>query len=133
MLSKPICPYCMSEATIVGGAIIYPHREDLYPLRFWVCSGSELNPHTLSYVGCHKGTENPLGRLANRELREWKKKAHAAFDPLWKGGVFDSRNGAYRWLANTLNISSEDCHIGLFDIKMCQRVVNLCKKYDSRS
>jgi hypothetical protein len=35
-------------------------------------------------VGCHKGTTKPLGRLADAELREWKKRAHAAFDPVWQ-------------------------------------------------
>ena len=32
----------------------------------------------MAYVGVHKGTDKPLGRLANAELRYWKKRAHAA-------------------------------------------------------
>jgi len=39
-----------------------------------------------AYVGVHKGTDKPKGRLANAELREYKKKAHSAFDPLWRFG-----------------------------------------------
>ncbi|MFB5268120.1 zinc-finger-containing protein [Paenibacillus enshidis] len=37
-----------------------------------------------AYVGVHDGTDIPLGRLANRELRELKKQCHALFDPVWK-------------------------------------------------
>jgi hypothetical protein len=60
--------------------------------------------------------------MANTELREWKKKAHAVFDPLWKYGRMD-RSEAYRWLAAELTLPSAECHIGMFDIDMCERVI----------
>ena len=30
-----------------------------------------------------------------------------------------------------LHIDLEDCHIGMFDIKMCQRVIHLCRAQDN--
>jgi len=64
----------------------------------------------------------PLGRLANAELRAAKRAAHAAFDPIWKGGDM-SRHAAYGWLAKQLGISRANCHIGMFDVDGCEAVV----------
>lgn len=118
-----ICDYCDNEAQLVSGDIIYPHRSDLYYLRFWQCAPCN------AYVGCHKGTTRPLGRLANTELRQAKQDAHVAFDELWRrttpAGSFD-RNGAYTWLAEQLGIERCNCHIGMFDVKTCRRVVEVC-------
>lgn len=59
-----ICSYCNNEAKLVSGNVIYPHRPDLAYLRFWQCAPCA------AYVGCHKGTTKPLGRIANAELRQ---------------------------------------------------------------
>lgn len=122
------CPYCDRIAAIVGGDFIYPHRPDLHRLRFYLCRPCD------AYVGCHKGTTRPLGRLANAELRQAKQDAHAAFDPLWKFHTFHrgyqtmTRNAAYEWLAEQLGINRSDCHIGMFDLETCRRVVQLCRQ-----
>ena len=42
-----------------------------------------------------------------------------------------SRKEAYKWLSDMLKIPLDECHIGMFDIKMCQRVIHLCKKQDN--
>lgn len=119
-----ICDYCNSEAQLVGGDVIYPHRPDLHRLRFWQCVPCE------AWVGCHKGTVRPLGRLANAELREAKTAAHNAFDPFWKFNEFHGqklkRSQAYKWLAERLGIEVEQCHIGMFDVETCKRVVEIC-------
>ena len=112
----PICPYCGKFSKKVTGKEIYPHRNDLFKLCFYSCATCD------AYVGTHKGTTKPLGRLANKELREAKSVAHRAFDPLWKLGRM-KRKEAYKWLAETLNIDAEDCHIGMFDIDMCEAVI----------
>ena len=117
-----ICDYCGKAAKLVKGDYIYPHRMDLYDLNFYFCN----NDHPASYVGCHKGTVQPLGRLANDHLRYMKSQAHKAFDPLWKFGRY-KRNGAYKWLAKELRINVSDCHIGMFDVDQCKKVIELCK------
>ncbi|MFW9872545.1 MAG: zinc-finger-containing protein [Candidatus Thorarchaeota archaeon] len=117
-----ICPYCKNIAALVTGKELYRHRTDLMHQKFWLCKDC------YAYVGCHKGTDKPLGRLADKELRYWKKKAHAVFDPFWKTGRIKRRE-AYKRLAKKLDIPFKKCHIGKFDIEMCKKVVDLCKGY----
>jgi hypothetical protein len=105
----------------VTGVSIYPHRPDLFAKLFYKCDTCG------AYVGCHPGTDRPLGRLANAELRKAKSEAHAAFDPKWQRGKWAPRWRAYTKLAALLGIPSEDCHIGMFDIEQCKRVVEVCK------
>jgi hypothetical protein len=117
------CHYCGKPAELVGGDTIYPHRPDLAEKKFWNCTPCK------AYVGCHPGTENPLGRLADAELRQAKMAAHAAFDPIWKEGR-TYRRDAYAWLAQALNLTPDECHIGMFDKEGCQRVVEVCRLRD---
>ena len=121
---KVICPYCQNDAKFVTGRKIYPHRPDLFNKRFYLCEPCG------AYVGTHRGTKAPLGRLADQELRQWKMKAHAAFDPLWQ--VSSSlrsrrRSSCYKRLAKAMNINAQECHIGLFDVDQCKQVVELIK------
>ena len=117
-----ICPYCLAPAKLVTGAIIYPHRADLATLMFWACQACD------AYVGCHKTTTTPLGRLANAALRRAKSNAHRVFDPLWKSGEI-SRRDAYQWLADKLVIPFKKTHIGEFDEAMCARVMEACDPF----
>jgi hypothetical protein len=120
-MPAPICPYCNKSAVLVTGHKIYPHRTDLYSKHFWHCEPCD------AYVGCHPQTINPLGRLANKELRQAKMAAHTAFDPIWQSEEM-TRSEAYAWLATTLGISLDDCHMGMFDVDTCERVVEACEK-----
>jgi len=71
-------------------------------------------------VGCHHGTDIPLGRLADRETRRARYELHRAFDPLWKKHGW-RREAAYAWLARTLNLSEAEAHIGLLDVDACRK------------
>ena len=113
------CPYCQAPAEIRDSAIVYNGRS-YGPI--WLCSNY---PRCDAYVGTHPGTEKPLGRLANPELREWKKRAHSMFDPIWKNGSM-KRPQAYKWLSDKMGIPRDECHIGMFDIDQCREVVELC-------
>ena len=64
----------------------------------------------------------PLGRLANSALRKLKNKAHCVFDPLWLSGGM-TRTEAYTWLAEQLGIPFRDCHIGMFDERLCRMAI----------
>jgi len=110
----PICPYCNKFSKKTTGKDIYSRRPDLYDLTFYQCKPCDAS------VGIHKnGSEKPLGRLANSELRDEKKLTHKLFDKLWQQG-FMKRKEAYKFLAESLNIDVNDCHIGMFDIKTCK-------------
>lgn len=135
-MNSLICPYCNSIATLESSTRVYFGRD--FGL-LYLCSNY---PECDAYVGVHKGTTRPLGRLANEELRHWKKKAHAAFDPLWKLKLIKrkrergegykkvyARGSGYKWLAEKLGIDFRDCHIGMFNVDMCKRVVEICEPY----
>jgi hypothetical protein len=126
----PICPYCSQNSERTTGSVMYPHRPDLAGKVIYRCVPCD------AWVGCHTGTDNPLGRLANAELRAAKQAAHAAFDPLWKAkrdrqGIKQksARGAGYRWLADQLGVPYEHCHIGMFDVEQCRRVIELCAPY----
>lgn len=118
MSALPDCPYCGKPAALKNSRVIYKRDYGMV----WICPDY---PACDAYVGCHKGTNKPLGRLANAELREAKKEAHAAFDPLWQDGAM-KRTAAYIWLAEQLGIERQACHVGMFDVAECRRVVEIC-------
>lgn len=115
-MKKVFCDYCGRRAEYVDSKIIYGKSYGM----IYLCR------NCMAYVGVHKGTDKPLGRLANAELRRWKKEAHAAFDPLWQRGRFRGRrNDAYRWLAEQMGIPVEETHIGMFDVEQCRRAIQI--------
>ena len=123
----PICPYCG------GQAILYKNSAQLYGGRdygpTWACPCG-------ARVGCHPGSTQPLGRLADERLRQCKKAAHAALDALWKRKMLrdktdrhQARGAAYRWLAGQLGIPEQTCHIGWMDEAGCRAVIEVCGPY----
>lgn len=119
----PTCPYCGNQSQQVGGLHLYPHREDLASRTFYVCDPCD------AFVGTHRGTNTPLGTLANKLLREYRKMAHAAFDPLWREGTY-TRGNAYRKLAIAMDLPREDCHIAMFGLDQCKHVIQLCNSLE---
>lgn len=117
-MGNPICPYCGYESELVTGEKVYPHRPDLYNKLFYMCGADN------AWVGTHSLTDQPLGRLANAELRRAKSKAHEVFDPLWKSGTM-TRGQAYQWLSEQMGIEKKYCHIGMFNVSQCKKVVEL--------
>ena len=124
------CPYCGGKAHLRDASSIYHNFK--YRGKMFVC---ENFPKCDSYVGCHPNTTKPLGRMANKKLRTMKSKAHEYFDPLWKKRVFArkkslsyNRTKAYQWLAEQLDLPESKCHIGLFDVDMCRKVIDVCSK-----
>ena len=113
-----VCPYCGRNARYVDSKTIYGKSYG----KVYFCKRCD------AYVGVHRGTDKPLGRLANKELRYWKVKAHEAFDPLWKSKR-KTRSEAYAWLALQMDLCAEDCHIGMFDVEQCKKVVEICLKH----
>lgn len=121
------CPYCGGKATLVSASKVYPHSSKFQKDKMWVC---EHYPKCDAYVGCHPGTEIPLGRLANEKLRKLKVEAHRQFDPIWKCGLM-TRKEAYKWLADMLRIKEKDCHIGMFNPDMCNKVIQICRRQNN--
>lgn len=119
IIKGKVCPYCYGKTEFVDSEIIYGKSYGM----IYLCRPCD------AYCGVHKGTDQALGRLANKELRGYKKLAHEYFDKLWntKGGM--TRNEAYKWLSQQLGLNKEHTHIGMFSVKTCKRVIEVCSKY----
>lgn len=106
-----ICPYCERKThfqmTNIGTNIYICHD-----CRAW--------------VGCYRGTNNALGRLAKDDLRKLKIEAHNEFDKHWKSGKYKRRE-MYRWLSEKMNLPQHETHIGMFDEEQCRRCIELCR------
>tara|TARA_Y100000310_G_C20598044_1_gene771534 strand:- start:103 stop:510 length:408 start_codon:yes stop_codon:yes gene_type:complete len=120
-----ICPYCNSEPEFVDSSEVYGKSYGM----IYLCRKCD------AYVGVHKGTNKALGRLANKELRGYKKEAHKYFDNLWKRAIAqgrskkDARKSAYKWLSVELEMHVDNTHIGMFDIMLCRRVIEICRPF----
>lgn len=113
------CDYCGKPAQFVDSAIVYGGRS--YGM-IYHC------PDCRAWVGVHKGSDQPMGRLADAELRRWKRGAHAAFDPIWRGKTPFTRRAAYAWLAEEMGLPPEKTHIGMFDVEQCKQCIEICKR-----
>lgn len=113
-----ICDYCGKPTEYVDSSVVYHGRS--YGMIYY-CKACE------AWVGVHRGSDKPMGRLANFELRVEKRKAHAVFDQIWRHKHM-RRESAYAWLAEQLGLPRQETHIGMFDVDQCKRVVEICRK-----
>lgn len=115
-----ICPYCKSHALLVDSKTIYGKSYG----NLWLCGPCD------AYVGCVKGTDRPLGTLANELDRQGRKSAHGCLDAIWKNRQRGySRSGVYRWLADKMDLSLEECHIARFNYNECMRAVRHLREH----
>lgn len=113
-----ICPYCLSPTIFTNSREIYDGRD--FGM-IYICRPC------MAWVGCHRGTERAMGRLANAELRAWRKAAHGDFDRRAK--KMESRMAGYKWLSEQMGLTVDKTHIGMFDIDQCKQVIKICGGY----
>ena len=119
-----ICRYCGGVIRLVPAKTIYGPSTDRLGLageNIYLCQNCNAR------VGCHKGTNRPLGNVANEVLRLKRRETHKVFDAFWQGNGM-SRTKAYKWLAAQMRLSEKDAHIGGFEMDQCQQVIDLCEK-----
>jgi len=121
-MRKVFCDYCGQRAEFVDSKVVYGSSHGM----IYLCRDCD------AYVGVHKGTKQPKGRLANAELRSYKKKAHTAFDPLWRYDGM-TRRQAYQWLSKQMKIPESEAHIGMFDVARCVRAIQLCNAHRGKT
>lgn len=125
LLDGNTCPYCDRRTKYVDSSVVYGKSYG----KIYYCADCQ------AWVGVHKGTNKALGRLANKELREWKQEAHRYLDPLWVKKMrqghskTQARRMAYKWLSVQMGIPTKETHIGMFDVDQCKQVVDICKRY----
>tara|TARA_Y100001968_G_C19454148_1_gene770954 strand:- start:2015 stop:2446 length:432 start_codon:yes stop_codon:yes gene_type:complete len=114
------CQYCKNKAQF----------SFIHDRPVWICHACD------AWIGVHVNTDKPLAELANRELRDLKKKAHFYFGILWhekakKDGCTQdkAKESAYKWLAGKLKVDHGKCRIEYFDTEQCKLTINLCKPH----
>ena len=117
------CPYCGRRAVLRNADYVYQDRTIDRTRKLYVCSGFPENCD--AYVGAHKDTDEPMGTLANGQLRNMRIQAHHSFDRIWKSGIM-SRKDAYRWLTTTLGMGVPRAHIGSFNEYLCRKCIRIC-------
>lgn len=117
VINAKICPYCKSATSVTT-------ETDIYGKTYSGRSMIKCNnyPNCDAYVGCHEDG-SPLGRLANKPLRQAKKKAHDYFDKIWKEKYME-RTALYEALSDFLNIPDAYTHIGMFSITTCHKTAS---------
>ena len=113
------CQYCQEEAIWCENKTVYGKNYGRSYM-MWLCKPCD------AYVGCHHNTERPLGTLANRELRELRKKCHKLFDEFWHDK--ESRTAAYMWLQDKMGLHRTQAHIGKFDKEKCLKLITIIKE-----
>lgn len=125
LYASKICPYCGKGTEYVDSSVVYGRSYGM----IYLCRLCD------AYVGVHRGTSNALGRLANNELRHWKKEAHKYFDALWQRKMnkgfskHEARTGAYKWLGEQMELPAELVHIGMMNVEQCKKVVDVCRAW----
>lgn len=114
-MKVPQCPICNEPGQWVENSVVYGKRYGKSYMCYWC-------PKDRTYVGCHNNTAEPLGTMADQELRELRKSAHALFDPLWKSGKL-TRRKAYKYLTEGLG-EKKQVHIAWSDKEKCQRIID---------
>lgn len=115
------CRYC-------GHTVVIKTHEEMYGRDFsdwpWAygCSKCEAT------VGMHPFTNIPLGTLANKDLKDARKKCKESFERIWQMDYMD-RNKTYQWLAEKMQIPREECHFGWFTEDQCQKAKEFCDTY----
>lgn len=106
------CPYCGIKAEWCENKVIYGKNYGKSYMCYY-CKDCD------SYVGCHNNSRNPLGTMANKELRIWRIKAHAVIDPIWKANGHNRR-----LLYQKLNVLfGKEFHIGDSTIQDCKCII----------
>ena len=109
------CPYCGEVAKIVDSKVVY--RTVSYGL-IYLCTCQPSWAYTS--VGGNS-------TLANKQLRELRKKAHKLFDKSWRTRYI-TRSEAYKFLSIHMSKAGKDCHIAMFNDDECEAVISLTEQ-----
>lgn len=117
------CPYCGSIAVLRRADEIYKNPPDKMEDRMLlVCKNY---PECDSYIKADKDG-NPIGVMANKELRHLRLIAHNYFDEIFKNNIL-SRSDAYKLLSDKLGTPLKETHISNFDEYRCKVVIKIAK------
>lgn len=115
------CPNCGTQVRLVNNSELYGREFGSWPYAY-ACADLSC------YVGVHPDTDLPLGTLADKGLREARKRSKAAFQEVQRVMRW-SRNEAYSWLAQAMKLPQAETHFGWFDHENCELARDTCNHF----
>lgn len=113
------CDKCKSwNIALLNEAELYEKQRRIWPW-VWYCYSCR------AMVGCHYGTSNPLGYMADRNTRLKRARLHDLIDPLWKCEIF-KREMLYEMIAELLDIDPRKCHISTLTFQQLTFAIREC-------
>lgn len=113
----------------MAAAEVYPASQtgaEFWPPRF-LCRPCD------AHVGTHADTDppEPLGSLADAELRGLRFTCHGIVDPLWKGMTLAKRRrkAVYKVLSHLMGTPEDGTHIGEWREDECRRFLSQVEKF----
>lgn len=117
------CPYCGSPVVLRSADGIY--KDNSRGEMLYVCSHY---PECDVYVRADPKTKEPMGTLANPQLRALRTATHRQFDKLFKQGYM-TRKEAYMWLSHVIDAPQKETHIGKLSEYYCNVVMRESAKF----
>lgn len=117
------CPYCGANAVLKSAAKMFGKKAREPNRYLYVCANW---PICNSYVMAHMGDLQPMGTMANAELRHKRIMAHKALQAYQKASL-TTKWASYIWLEGKLGLDQQRTHIGMFSAEECDRVIALCR------
>ncbi len=118
------CPYCHARATLRPASLVYGPTKQTQGKHLYVC---DRWPACDAYVSVHERTLQPMGTLANGDLRHKRILAHRALRQLQDDCRMEKWE-VYIWLQAKLGLNAHQTHIGQFSEYMCDQVISLCQQ-----
>ena len=122
-LRPTVCNLC-------GGRVRYTSNSEIYG-REYGSGKCYLCEQCGAYVGTHKPRpREAMGLLADARMRRGKMCCHELFDAMWEGQpkAHKKRNDLYKWLAGEMDIPTEECHFGYFDLVQLEKAYRILKE-----
>jgi hypothetical protein len=69
--------------------------------------------------------------VPNDEDKKYRSLVHAQIDPLWQNQERSkkrARGSVYGWLQRILNLTSDECHIGMWNAEQCKNALEAIKQ-----
>ena len=104
------CPYCHAGASLRPASVVYGCNRRSQGKFLYLC---DRWPACDAYVSAHDRTHQPMGTLANGDLRHKRILAHRALEHLQQVRHMEKWE-AYIWLQAKLGLSDRQAHIGQF-------------------
>lgn len=120
------CRYCDHEVMFHDDSSFLYNGKNYGPV--WACSNCD------AHVGCHIGSSDPYGEVADQELRNLRRLCRKFIDYLWQKKMSrdnisktKAKKLAYAWLEQQLKITP--CHAVTLEKDQCVEFLKVCEPY----